>query len=185
MNLQSFDFLLAQQICKTRTKPEWASDAKKIDSASDDESKRPGQQEISPPCFEEYLESSKWFEESVHKDVLIDERRTQATPIDVEENSNEFLLCTELSGFKKEDIYIECQGNELHIFVELKPKGRPDESQLCRHKKSYGLYKRSFILPPEILTDQIIASCDDGFLKVLLPKQKKIRARRIEIDTET
>ena len=86
---------------------------------------------------------------------------------DVIENDDEFIIEMELAGIKKEDVSIETEDGMLTIETERKK----DETKKYKRSEMYaGKYKRSFILPDSVATEEIKASMGDGILTVIIPK---------------
>jgi len=99
---------------------------------------------------------------------------------DVIENDDEYILEMELAGVKKEDITMETEDGMLTIETERKR----DETLKYNRKEMYGgKYKRSFILPDNVSTEEIKASMSDGILTVIIPKtvEEAKKKKQIEI----
>lgn len=102
-----------------------------------------------------------------------------APPIDIDETDSEYIVTADLPGVKKEDISIECSGNQLTISAERKAENmerRPDFQE-----RFYGTYQRSFTMPADVNADNIEASYDAGVLTVCVPKIERAAAKRITI----
>ena len=103
---------------------------------------------------------------------------------DITDNGNEFVLESDLPGFKKEDIKIDIDGNYLTISAERKSNSEDKDKKgnVVRSERSYGSFRRSFDVTG-VKTDGIEASYNDGVLKLTLPKKEEnIPAnRRLEI----
>jgi HSP20 family protein len=97
------------------------------------------------------------------------------------EQENQYLLSIDLPGMKKEDIKIEVADGTLVISGERKQEKRDDENQVHRFERTYGSFKRSFVLPNTISTDKVEAKYEDGVLSLQLPKTEIAQARKIEI----
>jgi HSP20 family protein len=52
-----------------------------------------------------------------------------------------------------------------------------------RFEKSYGTFKRSFVLPNTISADKVEARYEDGVLELYLPKTEVAQAKKIEIQS--
>jgi len=87
------------------------------------------------------------------------------------EGEKEFKLEIAAPGLSKEDFRISLDKNILTVSSE-KETGQNDEN-FTRYEFSYGKFSRSFALPKSIDTEQINASCDNGILKISLPKKKE------------
>ncbi|WP_332911191.1 Hsp20/alpha crystallin family protein [Algoriphagus boritolerans] len=61
-------------------------------------------------------------------------------------------------------------------------KKRKKEKNFHTIETQYGSFRRSFFLPEDVIEDQVEASYEDGFLKLLLPKkEKKVNKATIEV----
>lgn len=100
--------------------------------------------------------------------------------IDVDEGDNEYLVSADLPGLKKEDISIDCSGNQLTIFAERKYEKKEGKKQ-GRRERFYGTYQRSFTLPVGVDTNKIDAAYDGGVLTVHIPKGEMTKSKHIPI----
>lgn len=134
------------------------------------------------PWFEDYFEPTRWFDEFLGRDFLplTAGEGFLAPAIDIEETSDEYLVSTDLPGVKKEDINIECSGNQLMISAERKyetVEGRKQD----RRERFYGSYCRSFTLPAGSDPEKIEAAFENGVLTVHVHKGEQAKAKRIQI----
>jgi len=110
-------------------------------------------------------EFMKIFDEFFDESFDITSRKCPAH--DVIENDDEFVIEMELAGVKKDDVSIDTEDGTLTIETERKK----DETKKYRRNEMYvGKYKRSFILPDNVSTEEIKASMEDGILTVTIPK---------------
>lgn len=97
--------------------------------------------------------------------------------VDVEERDNEYVVCVDLPGVKKEDVNIEVAENQLSISAERRSR----EGREGRGSRFYGSFQRVFTLPPGTDSSQITAEFENGELVLHIPRSEESRARRIEI----
>lgn len=113
---------------------------------------------------------------------VYDER--EFTPAsELTEEENHYMLSIDLPGMKKEDIKIEVADGTLVISGERKHERRNDANQVHRFEKTYGMFKRSFVLPNTISADKVEARYENGVLELYLPKTAVAQARKIEIQS--
>jgi len=134
------------------------------------------------PLFEDYFEPARWFDDFFNREMagMRDQARSLAPAIDIDETADEYLVTADLPGIKKEDINIECVGNQLTISAERKyesTEGRKQE----RSERFYGTFQRSFTLPSGVDAENIQASYEGGVLTVHVPKVEQAKPRKIEI----
>lgn len=107
-----------------------------------------------------------------------------APRVDIHETAEEYEICAELPGVKREDIQVELDDGVLTITAESRREQRDEQQgRVIRQERRYGKYMRSFNLGGDIEDGKVGASFDNGILKVRVPKAKeaKPRQRRIEI----
>ncbi len=106
----------------------------------------------------------------------------QLTPAcDVTETKETFVLSFDVPGLKKEDINIEVTGRQLVISGERKKEEELQNGNPHRIERSYGKFSRVFDLPEGVNTEVIHASCENGVLKVSVPKGQSAKTRKIQI----
>ena len=101
---------------------------------------------------------------------------------DVVDNGDSFELDAELPGMNKENIRIRVDNDSLVITAEQKNENNVDRPNYVMHERFRRSCSRSFDMTG-IDVDGIIASYENGILKVVLPKQveQKTEGRTIEI----
>jgi HSP20 family protein len=87
------------------------------------------------------------------------------------EGEKEFKLELAAPGLSKEDFRISLDKNILTVSSEREFEQKDENYTRCEF--SYGRFSRSFSLPKSVDTEQISAICDNGILKVSLPKKKE------------
>jgi HSP20 family molecular chaperone IbpA len=106
------------------------------------------------------------------------ERATVAPAIDIYENDQEILLLGDLPGVTKDRLSVHLDKDVLTIDGKREPS---DSKGLLRGEFRELDYYRAFTLPSTIDADKVVATLEDGILKVTLPKRASVRPRRIEI----
>lgn len=90
--------------------------------------------------------------------------------INVKEEKEAFLIDVAAPGMKKEDFKIEVDRGVLMISAATEEKKEEKTEEFRRQEFSYRNFKRSFWLPENIKADQILATYENGLLKLKLPK---------------
>lgn len=128
-------------------------------------------------------EMDRMFDRFTPRDLPIYDERDFSPASELMEEENYYMLSMDLPGMKKEDIKIEVADGTLVISGERKNEKRNDTNQVHRYEKSYGSFKRSFVLPNTISADKVEARYEDGVLELYLPKTEVAQARKIEIQS--
>lgn len=110
---------------------------------------------------------------------------------DVHENDNEFTILADLPGIKPEEISVEIDNgvltikgervNEYNSNNDLSNKPVYKEYFYERH---YGSFMRSFTLPENVNTEEIISKYNHGVLTISLPKTEQVKTKKIKINVE-
>lgn len=105
-----------------------------------------------------------------------------AMRVDVKDEGDHYLLEADMPGIKKENVNIEIDDGVLTISAEMEDRKDEEKSNYIFSERRSGKYTRSFTLNG-INEDNITASCEDGVLKLTLPKQtEEVKGgRKIEI----
>ena len=92
--------------------------------------------------------------------------------MDVTEDDRDYLVQAELPGFKKEDIQVHVEGNQVSISAEAKSKKeeKKDKNVICSERYEGRIY-RNFTLEKKIDESKAEAEFTDGVLKLTLPKK--------------
>lgn len=112
------------------------------------------------------------------------EKQSAPCRTDIIDQGDKYLLKADMPGFRKEDITINVQGDELTIAAERKEDSgdKDQKGNYIRRERRYDALSRSFGLDG-IDAGKITASYDNGVLQVELPKLAEIKpeAKTIEI----
>jgi len=69
----------------------------------------------------------------------------------------------------------------LTISGERKIEKKDENKIYCRTERRDGIFKRSFQLTDQVISDNITASFKDGVLTVNIPKAEEVKPKEIEI----
>lgn len=102
--------------------------------------------------------------------------------LNVIEESDKLLVEAELPGVKPEDIEISVEGGTLSIRGERK---REDVGNVSYHRRerSAGKFHKALTLAVEINPEGVDAKCENGVLKLVLPKADHAKPRKIPVRT--
>ena len=108
-----------------------------------------------------------------------DNQRTMA--IDILEEDKKFVIEANLPGFKKNDVKISVNNNELLIEAKKEEKKEEKKGSYCRCERYQGSYRRVLSLSDEVDRDKIIAKFEDGVLILDIPKKDPVPSKEIRI----
>lgn len=137
------------------------------------------------PWTNDYWEPSRWMDNFFNSDLSVfpSDNHFLSLAMDVDETSDEYLVCTDLPGVSAENITIDCSSNQLTITAERKNEVSEKRKQ-GRRERFFGTYQRSFSLPIGVDTSKISADFDAGVLTVRIPKGESVKSKRIQINTQ-
>ncbi|MCF7675345.1 MAG: Hsp20/alpha crystallin family protein [Akkermansiaceae bacterium] len=105
--------------------------------------------------------------------------------VDVEEDSNAWLITADLPEVKKEDIRVAVSDGVLTLSGERRRETEEDDKDRKFHRieRVYGSYERSFRLPDGVEPAEVSAEFHDGVLRIRMPKGKERQpeAHQIEV----
>jgi len=109
---------------------------------------------------------------------------TQLAPrVDVEEKSKAYVISAELPGLDDKDIEVTVSDDMLTLKGEKKQESEREEKNMHISERSFGSFRRSFRLPPEVATDKISADFNNGVLMISVPKkaEKESPVKKVSI----
>lgn len=96
---------------------------------------------------------------------------TERIRMDVTETDQGYLVKAEMPGFKKEDVKVSIDGDQITISAATdQDEQKVEGSTLCRERYR-GQYYRTFTLPQAVDEGTASATCHDGVLELTLPKK--------------
>ena len=101
--------------------------------------------------------------------------------VDVRSNDDRVVFYFDVPGVKKEDLEITLERGVLTVKGARQFEAGNAKEQLLLGR-AYGSFNRSFSLPENLDEEKLIATLTDGVLAVEIPRQKKAKPRRIEIN---
>ena len=91
-------------------------------------------------------------------------------PADIYEDEGEVTIKVELPDMELEDIDIRIEENTLTIRGERRHDEQIRKENFHRIERYFGLFQRSFSLPPDLDNERISARCDCGVLTITIAK---------------
>ena len=101
--------------------------------------------------------------------------------VDVSESDSHYIVTAELAGASKDDVTVEMQDGVLTIRGEKKSEREQEDENQRYVERSYGMFSRSFTLPPNANEDEIKASFSEGVLTVEIAKREEKKPKAITV----
>jgi HSP20 family protein len=101
--------------------------------------------------------------------------------MDVSESDNQYVITIELPGVGKDDVHVELGEGMVTVRGEKKSEREEKKDRQRYMERSYGVFSRSFRLPPDAEVDRIDASFRDGVLTLTVAKTEEAKPRTISI----
>src|SRR3954468_6109666 len=104
--------------------------------------------------------------------------------VDVREDADHIYVEAELPGYRKEEVDITLENQQLTIAAERKSdqrQGGEKKGDLLLHERRYSRFLRSFTLPPTVDEQTVNAKLTDGVLTITLNKREETKPRKISV----
>ena len=132
------------------------------------------------------LNSNSWFP-TVFDDFFnsdwMPRMKATAPAVNVKEDAKAYTMEVAVPGIKKEfcRVNINADGN-LDIAIENKMEHKEEDKKqhYLRREFSYSNYQQTYVLPDDIVKDNIAAKVDDGVLTITMPKVTKDDVKKIQ-----
>jgi HSP20 family protein len=99
--------------------------------------------------------------------------------VDIYEAADEVVLQCDMPGVRPSDVDVRFEKGELSLYGKVQPRQAPAEYLDAEY--GVGDFFRSFAIAPEIDAAKIAAEYRDGVLTVHLPKQERLKPKRITV----
>lgn len=101
--------------------------------------------------------------------------------VNVTEDKDNYYVRAELPGIKADELDISVTGDTLSLKGERKLPAEDENARYHRREREAGSFSRIITLPGQIETEKVNASCTDGVLTVVLPKEEQAKPKQIAI----
>ena len=107
-------------------------------------------------------------------------------PMDIYETVEHFIVKIELAGVQpEEDVRLRLDNNVLKITGYRRDRTQLKKQHYHQAELSYGAFERSVVLPNVLDEDcEPIASYENGFIEIKLPKMKQDSSREISVQVK-
>lgn len=97
---------------------------------------------------------------------------TWSPPMDVYETEEAYVVVLEIAGVRREAIHIGFLHDMLTVSGERCDEAKPESARYSQLEINYGPFQKELRFPSPIRRAAISAHYRDGFLKVVLPKER-------------
>ncbi|MBD3299847.1 MAG: Hsp20 family protein [Candidatus Moranbacteria bacterium] len=105
--------------------------------------------------------------------------------VDIKETKDSLKVNAEVAGVDPKDINIEVENEDYMILSgEIKEESKEEEENIYKEERYIGKFRREFSLPTKVDSSKIKAKIKDGILRITLPKSRKSKAQKIDIERE-
>lgn len=102
--------------------------------------------------------------------------------VDIYEDAKKVVLKLEVPGMDEKDLDIRVENNTLTVRGERKFEKDEKEENFHRIERRYGTFYRAFTLPPTVQTENVVASYNNGILKLELAKKPEAQPKQIKVN---
>jgi len=102
--------------------------------------------------------------------------------VDVKETDKEFILHADIPGVDPKDIDVHMENGLLTIKGQRESEKTEEHDGYTRIERSCGQFYRRFSLPDTADAENINAKCNEGVLRITIPKHTKLQARKIKVE---
>ncbi len=103
-----------------------------------------------------------------------------STPVDVIGEGDVVKVVIDMPGFKKEDIEIYVEGNDLVVRATRKEEIDEKKGNYIRKERRYGEVYRRIPIPEGLEVEKAKANYNNGVLEIVIPRSEKSR-KKIEL----
>ena len=132
------------------------------------------------------MNSNSWFP-TVFDDFFnsdwMPKMKATAPAVNVKEDASSYTMELAVPGIKKEfcRVNINADGNlDIAIENKLEHKEENKKEHFLRREFSYSNYQQTYVLPDDIVKDNISAKVDNGVLTITMPKVTQEEVKKIQ-----
>jgi len=103
--------------------------------------------------------------------------------VDVYQTNSEFCVQAPIAGVELEDLEVSVENEMLLIKGERKEPVGDGEKNYFYQECYWGPFSRQVILPDDVDVSRIRASLNGGILSVKIPRVKRVKRKRVTIQT--
>jgi HSP20 family protein len=107
-------------------------------------------------------------------------------PVEVYETEESLVITVEIAGIDDSDLNLVVDGDRLLIRGDRADRHQPEKRSYHEARIAYGAFGADVFIPFPVDTDQTEAEYNNGFLRIVLPRQvpRTIVPKRISRESE-
>lgn len=104
--------------------------------------------------------------------------------VDIREDKERFVIRADVPGVDPKNIDVSMENGILSIRGERSEISDIDSGEWHRIERTSGQFYRRFALPDSADADHIEAHSTNGVLEIVIPKQERVKPRKIAVDVK-
>lgn len=124
------------------------------------------------------LPSRKYYLDSIFDNFIDGVDGFDDMKCDIYETDDSYHIEAYLSGYKREDINVECDNGYVVITAIRNSEDNDSSRKYIRKERVYGKMIRKFYVG-NVDEDKISAKLDNGILEVVIPKEESKSSKKI------
>jgi HSP20 family protein len=104
--------------------------------------------------------------------------------IDVFHDDQAVYILAPIAGVKASDVDISITDEVVTVRGERSPGHDTGEEKHFTKECYWGPFSRSYVLPIAVASEKAKAILKDGLLKIVIPKDEKVKTKVIKVDEE-
>lgn len=132
---------------------------------------RRNNENVFPGIFSDFFENDNFWGQGIGNNL---------PAVNIKETDDAFKIEMATPGIPRDDLHIHVDDNILTIAGEHREETNENASEnenYTRREFNYNSFSRSFKLPNMVDTDNIYASCENGILKLDIPKREEAKKK--------
>ncbi|MBN1585917.1 MAG: Hsp20/alpha crystallin family protein [Candidatus Omnitrophica bacterium] len=102
--------------------------------------------------------------------------------LNVADDREEFVVDALVPGVEPASISITVAGDQLHVGGErLSISEKVKSEAIHRSERPAGKFSRSITLPAEVDPEKVTANCNNGLIRIRLPKSERAKPKAIDV----
>lgn len=118
------------------------------------------------------------------RDDLADGESEGQLAIDVYHDDQAVYILAPIAGVKASDVDISITDEVVTVRGERSPGHDTGDEKHFTKECYWGPFSRSYVLPIAVSSEKAKAVLKDGLLKIVIPKDEKVKTKVIKVDEE-